>query len=310
MSQGIIWSMLELAGDKKYYGQAGTETNPYGIEDVFDFCAIKNDADKGVTYYQLVNNIDFNDHPTYKNGITITGVINANSSILDGNGKSIRNIVYYTSTGSTNSVFVLKKIHNCNFENLVNACGNSSLVLFSSEFIERCSFYILNQNGYFYSLFLTSFIDCTLNIAGVMIGSFDLNRINLTRCHINFDNATSGAFNVGSSSNIIGNALILDHVYFTGKLNITSNQQSGLNLARSGTFKNVYYSVNTSWGYSSGYTPYFQLYPASAISFCNKDLLNQGVAQVNAASNFHALTDEQCKDTTYLASIGFPVIGV
>lgn len=288
----------------------GTEDNPYLVEDVFDFCAIKNDEDKETTYYQLVNNIDFNDHPAYKNGITITGAVNANRSILDGNGKSIRNIVYYTSTGSTNNVFVLKKIHNCNFENLVNACGNSSTVLFSSEFIERCSFYILNQNGYFYSLFLTSFIDCTLNIAGVMIGSFDLNRINLTRCHINFDNATSGAFNSGGSSYIIGNALILDHVYFTGKLNITSNQHSVLNLAKSGTFKNVYYSVDTSWGYYPGYTPYFQLYPASAISFCNKDLLLKGKANTLTSSNFFALTDEQCKDTTYLASIGFPVIGV
>lgn len=307
---GNFKSLADIKGKELYPGQAGTETNPYGIEDVFDFCAIKNDADKETTYYQLVNNIDFNDHPTYKNGITITSVINANRSILDGNGKSIRNIVYYTSAGSTNNVFVLKKIHNCNFENLVNACGNPSTVLFSSEFIERCSFYILNQNGYFYSLFLTSFIDCTLNIAGVMIGSFDLNRINLTRCYINFDNATSGAFNSGSSSYIIGNALILDHVYFTGKLNITSNQQPGLNLAKSGTFKNVYYSVDTSWTYGSGYTPYFQLYSAIATSFCNKDLLNQGLVQVNAASNFRALTDEQCRDPAYLASIGFPVIGV
>lgn len=310
MSQGIIWSMLELTGDKKYYGQAGTETNPYGIEDVFDFCAIKNDEDKEITYYQLVNNIDFNDHPVYKNGITKSDIIHAGKSVLDGNGKSIRNIVYYTSTESTNKVFALKKIHNCNFENLVNACNNSSLVLFSSEFFERCSFYILNQNGYFYALFQTSFVDCTLNIAGVMIGTFDLNRINLTRCHINFDNATFGAFNSGAFSYIISNALILDHVYFTGKLNITNNNQSGLYLSKYGTFKNVYYSVDTSWGYSPGYTPYFTLYPASAISFCNNDLLNQGLARVNGGTNFYALTDEQCKDPAYLANTGFPVIGV
>lgn len=287
----------------------GTETEPYIIKDVFDFCAIKNDEDKEITYYQLVNNIDFNDHPAYKNGITITGVINADRSVLNGNGKSIRNIVYYNITGAGQKVFVLKKIHNCNFENLINACNDTTDTLLSSEFIERCSFYILNQNGYFYSLFLTSFIDCTLNIAGVTPGGFDISRISLTRCHINFDNATFGAFNSGAFSYIISNALILDHVYFTGKLNITSNNQSGLCLAKYGTFKNVYYSVDTSWGYAPGYTPYFNLYPAEAISFCNKDLLLKGISPVNGGTNFYALTDEQCKDPAYLASIGFPVIG-
>lgn len=287
----------------------GTEAEPYIVKDVYDFCAIKNDEDKETTYYRLVNNIDFNNHPAYKNGITKSDIINASKSVLDGNGKSIRNIVYYDATGVSFKVFALKKIHNCNFENLVNACNKSTPMLFSSEFIERCSFYILNQNGYFYSLFLTSFIDCTLNIAGVTPGDFDISRINLTRCHINFDDATFSANNIESGSCVIGNALMLDHVYFTGKLNITNNQHSGLNLAAAGTFKNVYYSVDTSWTYASGYTPFFNLYPAEAISFCNKDLLNQGLAQVNGGTNFYALTDQQCKDPAYLASIGFPVIG-
>ena len=42
---------------------SGTQTAPYLVEDVYDFCEMLNGT--AGLYYKLVSNIDFNEHDTY-----------------------------------------------------------------------------------------------------------------------------------------------------------------------------------------------------------------------------------------------------
>lgn len=309
---GNFKSLADIKGKELYPGQAGTETNPYGIEDVFDFCAIKNDTDKETTYYQLVNNIDFNDHPAYKNGITEKDIIYATASIIDGNGKSIRNIVWYNAGGASGATsFICEKMINCNFENLVIATGNSMNSTFETEF-EKCSFYILCQNATFINAFYDSYsrcslTDCTLNIAGTSITKMDFGYIRLLRCHINFDNYTT-QINIRNpyGCDIFLNAKF-DHVYFTGSLHFSNGLDPIDFIYDKSLFKNCYYCVDTTAPMNAAAVKIGQ--SADATSFYNKDLIRINGSK-NGGTNFYALTDAQCKDATYLASIGFPVIGV
>lgn len=292
----------------------GTEDNPYLVEDVYDFCAIKNDADKETTYYQLVNNIDFNDHSKYKNGITEKDIIYANASIIDGNGKSIRNIVWYNAGGVFGDTsFICKKMINCNFENLVISTGNNTNSAFETKF-EKCSFYILCQNATFINAFCDnlsccSFNDCTLNISGVSVETMSFSNTPFNRCYINFDNYTTPITGSSGSWYRILNLVNFDHVYLTGSLHCSNADGWGLLiLDNRELFKNCYYCVKT--------TTINKTLPVcssdgavDAVSFYNKDLIHTTMEKEGAA-NFYALTDEQCKDPAYLASIGFPVIGV
>lgn len=293
----------------------GTESDPYLVEDVFDFCAIKNDADKETTYYQLRNNIEFNDHPIYKNGITgVNNIVNADKSVLDGNGKSIRNIVYYKALQTNTYIFTLKEIHNCNFENLVNVCSETSQRLFRVYNFNYCSFYILFQNSNFVAwAFSPTFTNCTFNFAGVASTGMTLNGYTFLRCHINFDNftcPTAGSYHGGWNIFLNPN---FDHVYCTGKIHFTGissvadifiHTPSGYASQYDGIIKNMYWCVETSDN-ASGAT--FRTQNANAVSFINKNLISR--QSIYGGTNFYALTDEQAKDPAYLASIGFPVIG-
>lgn len=292
----------------------GTEDNPYLVEDVFDFCAIRNDEDKETTYYQLVNNIDFNDHPTYKNGITgVNNIINADKSVLDGNRKSIRNIVYYKASGANTYIFTLKEIHNCNFENLVNVCSETNQRLFRVSNFNYCSFYILFQNSDFVAwAFSPTFTNCTFNFAGLASAGMRLYGYTFLRCHINFDNFTCPTVgNYGGGWNIFLNPNF-DHVYCTGKIHFTGISSvadiylhAPLGYSQyEGVIKNMYWCVETSDNFGQGI---FRTQNASAVSFINKDLIKG--RNTYSGTNFYALTDEQCKDPAYLISIGFPVIG-
>lgn len=318
MSHGIIWSMLELTDDKKYYGEAGTETNPYGIEDVFDFCSIKNDADKEQTYYQLVNNIDFNDHPIYRNGIKVNDFISGTKCCLNGDGKAIRNIVFYGTTVTDRASMVIKEIKNCRFENMVNAYTtiNTYQCIFYTSLFENCSFYILFQNSNFKDIAGYStpvkFKSCTFNFDGLLNAALFLGNKTFERCHINFKNTTmhSSPIDWGTYSALMLRAN-LDHTYMTGKLNVQDVCPGGLHIATAGSmedsvFSNFYYCVETTLDKPD--VKFGILATANNTSFYSKDLI-QGEREFMSGTNFYALSDEECKNPSKLASIGFPVIG-
>ena len=294
----------------------GTEENPYLVEDVYDFCAITNDDDKEVTYYKLDTNIDFNDHETYKQGLKGGAVVNANKSVLDGNGKEIRNIVAYNTTGVGSILFTFKEINNCKFANVASFL--TSRILFSSGF-KRCSFYIMLYNASFNHLFKGdttvshTFYECTITFSGSSLESMDFGTSKYERCRIIFkDFTTPSAKTTGSGAHsFILNHGNFDHSYFTGELNLIRNDGYDNNyIFANGSYISVYFAVKFDMSNGTGNTYHlsFSKTAPTASCFFDKDLISNSAC--NSSSNAFALSTEECKKTSELIKIGFPVIGL
>ena len=90
----------------------GTQIDPYLVEDVYDFCKMSG------AYYKLVNDIDFNDHTTYKYGVTSQIIGGSGNAIyLDGDGHEVRNIV--CSNNNRKFCFNNGSVSNTNFANII-----------------------------------------------------------------------------------------------------------------------------------------------------------------------------------------------
>lgn len=290
----------------------GTEENPYIIEDIFDFCAVKDDSDKEITYYKIKDNVnlDFNDHPDYKKGIKVYGTISAPKSVIDGNGREIRNLVVYTLNAHA-PAFYFKQISNCKFPNLISFLTYGQI--FSCEFIQ-CSFFISVLNGSLgASLTNSTFYKCTLTITGknnqdiVNFGS-----------KISYSNVIFKDFAVTFSLNSYNGYVFLsnsefDHVYFTGKINITNTSLGVSRYITVGNIINCYWAVecDPSGGNPEYNDKAFYLttnYNNSVSSFYDKDLISN--CDCKSAENVVALSTEDCKKTSELINVGFPVIAI
>lgn len=290
----------------------GTESDPYIVEDVYDFCAIKNDDDKDITYYQLGKSLDFNDHDVYKNGFKGGVVVNANKSVLDGNGKEIRNIVgYNNSVGSYDVLFTLKEINNCKFANTISFI--TTRVLFLSEF-KRCSFFFMISNASLGNLFRgdstgnCKFTECTLTFSGNS-GAMDFSRNVFARCKIVFKDFSAKLTSGYNSVHLITNGNF-DHTYFLGKIDVVNSSNTSRRNIFNGTISNVYFAVEAdlSGGSESTQESYVCNGSVLASSFADKDLLPYLNAK-NSGGGYY-LTTENCKTTSELIKIGFPVIGL
>lgn len=292
----------------------GTIDEPYIIEDVYDFCAIADDEDKEVTYYKLDTNIDFNDHEIYKQGFKGGAVVNADKSVLDGNGKEIRNIVAYNATGAGDVLFTFREINNCKFANVASLL--TSRPLFKSEF-KRCSFYIMIYNASFNYLFKgdssghCTFYECALTFSGSSLETMSFGTNKYERCRIIFKDFTAPSYaTTGSGAYaFVINYGDFDHSYFTGELNLIRNDTRSVNyIFINGSFINVYFAVkfDISGGTGNTYNLSFSRTAPAASCFFDKDLISNSVC--NSSSNAFALSTEECKSTSELIKIGFPVI--
>lgn len=290
----------------------GTESDPYIVEDVYDFCAIKNDNDKDVTYYQLGESLDFNDHDVYKNGFKGTVVINANKSVLDGNGKEIRNIVgYNNSNGGIDVLFTLKEINNCKFANTISFI--TARFLFLSEF-KRCSFFLMISNANLGNLFRgdtagnCKFTECTLTFSGNS-GAMDFGKNVFNRCKIVFKDFAAKLTSGYNAVYLISNGNF-DHTYFLGKIDVVNSPNTLQRRIFSGIISNVYFAVEAdlSGGSESTQESYVSTGSILASSFVDKDLLPYLNAKNGGGGYF--MTTEDCKTTSELIKIGFPVIGL
>lgn len=324
MSKGMMWSMFDLTKDSKYTGAGGSETNPWAVEDVYDFCAIVDDSDKDTTYYQLVNNIEFNNHETYKNGIqAVEGfkIVDASKSVVIGSGKAIRNIVYlscpYEATQS--SIFRFKEVNNVKFENVVlgvtveSRAGASYISLFSGTF-KQCALYVLLNNANVRALFQRSdtITESSLTFGGTCNNRFVFGLdITISRCNICFDELS---FKQDANYLFDFHDDILTMVCFTGRINVT-NLNTELWMFQNCTITNCEFFVEIQGSQLTGVVafkhPWGEPVVINGVNIYSKDLINEGKADYStylAASTF-ALPDEDCKNPTYLASLGFPVIG-
>lgn len=301
----------------------GTAGRPYIIESVYDFCSIKDDEDKEITYYQLGKIIDFNDHNTYRNGINANegfSIVDAPNSVLLGNGKSIRNIVYLSCPYEVTqgSVFKFKEVNNVKFENIVlsvavESRASASYISLLSGIFKRCALYVLSNNANIRALFQKNdtITESSLNFGGTCDNQFVFGLgITISRCNINFDELS---FKQDSNRLFDFRDDILTMVCFTGKTNVT-NLSNELWLFQDCTMTNCEFFVETPGSQLTGYVgmkhPWEGTVTLNGTNIYSKDLINEGKADYTyVIPNTFALSDSDCRSPEALKSIGFPVIG-
>lgn len=290
---------------------SGTQTAPYLVEDVYDFCEMLNGTDG--LYYKLVSNIDFNEHDTYKYGIT--GLIgNNNSRYLDGDGHEVRNMV--CTNDSIKLQFNSGTISNTNFVNIIikSVTYSGHLQIYASKFI-NCNFGYYLSNSAFKSIFNSSaegmvqFTNCTFNIAGSLnIGNTFFAKFNM--CHINFNN-----FTVNHTYLLMSDSYntAFENTYVTGS--IKSSTLVGIfdNSVRSIMVNNSYFSIDMSNNTTLKYLSKSNM--STELCLIDKTLMpNMTNTSENSTtttiSGLYRLTAEQFKDNDYLNSIGFLAIQV
>lgn len=291
MANGVLKTEAEYYDDSETYsGDAGTETNMYVIEDIYDF--VRGQAG----HCTLVNDIDFSDHDTYRYGVS-SRIIYSSGFILHGNNHKIRNLIVKQATSASTIMF--GTMYDVIFENiiLIGILGHS---VFSGKCV-RCKFgtYLFNASAATYPKYCE---DCSFHVRGIASGTpFYLSDSGATfkRCHIHFDLVSDGSELTAFSSGSIYDT------YFTGRCKFTSDMNRVLG---AGSWYTSYASVeiaipNTNETLSSEGAAMY-----GGISFINIDLLPQNVA--DSISRLYKLTDSQCRDANYLASIGFPVVPI
>lgn len=302
MANGVLRSEADYYNDSETYtGDPGTETNKYVIEDVYDFI---NMGSAPYTEFTIVNDIDFSDHETYRYGMSNISLVSNSYTKVYANGHAIRNLIYKNSTASL-SPFSFGTLYDAILENLI-IIGKSSRPVFDCGCV-RCKFGAYIFSGYTGSVYVKNCTDSSFNICGVCLGnpfstcySYPSN-ISYKRCHINFDLVSLSGNELTEFSGSITDT------YFTGKCEFKSNMSRILG---AGSWYTSYVSVEVTIPNTSDEIGFAgSMY--GGISFINIDLLPKNAADaVITDGEFYALTDEQCKDANYLASIGFPVLPV
>lgn len=292
---------------------AGTQTDPYICEDVFDFCNIgkyNGTSDIDLKYVKQVNDIDFNDHSIYKNGVVgNVALIVAPYVVYYGNSNSVRNLVFkdadFHQIYDYGSI-TFNKIYNTKFENvvLINcSCDNTSSRSWieANGEIKNCSFGILAQSPRdFASTIPINCTDCTININGVFSNELSFSNKKIIRTHLNLNVECGGNEN---NSTEFFSGLNIENCYFTGRIKKTNGY--GYTLFAYSTIKSSYFAMQFERG--TDHQVNFQRTSVSvpSMSFVDKEL---GGFDTPNKTNMKFLTTEQCKSIEYLQSIGFLVV--
>lgn len=312
MANGVLITQAEFYEDsEKYTGDAGSATNMYVIQDVYDLCAAKIQS----SHYELVDDIDFNDHDTYRYGVSnrVFGVSSSYTCVLHGNNHKIRNLIIKNSVETRG--IIAGDIFDVIFENLI-VINSTSAHLFYNNFNYtiknvRIGCYLFNSAS---SVILSgdniSFSDCSFNLKGLTTDGINLyggyNSHTYTRCHINCDITTT------HSTCMHLNFVVLQDSYITGIIKQTGDAlcetTTNTNLYMyGGTFINSYVAVNATCE-TEGFTGYTVNATANMVSFMDKNLVP--LAEEAAIDNWFYLTTEQATDPEYLLSINFPVVPI
>lgn len=312
---GVLKSQAEYYNDSvTYTGNAGSTTNMYVIEDVYDLCAAKIQS----SYYELVNDIDFNDHDTYKYGVDSLIFGNTKSSYvcyLYGNNHKIRNLIIKNSSALAIFGGIISDII---FENLIviDSTGGHLFYNYYSNTIKnvRIGGYLFNSAS---SVILsgnnTSFADCSFNLKGLTTDGINLYGSGLnaisrtyTRCHINCDITTTYADCMYLNFAILQDSYITGVIKQIGDLLYDDTNKTNRYIF-AGTLQNSYVAVKATCE-TEEFTGYIVSLTANAVSFMDKKLVP--IVEETAIDNWFYLTTEQATDPEYLLSINFPVVSV
>ena len=281
----------------------GTQIDPYLVEDVYDFLAI--DSAYHNPYYKLVNDIDFNDHETYKYGISIT--LFSGETYVDGDGHEVRNMIL----SGTSSKITAKEFKNISFSNIIlNTIQKGAVGQIKASTFNNCQFgyYSSNSNlACIFSIGFGTFNDCTFNIAG---SNYIHTMMNCTfnRCHIHFNNLIHKSYAshiFGCDENVSSSKVVFNNTYITGEIDVKNGNYT-TNIFYGATDKvtlnNSYFACKITTNYDH---IYIMSNTASMTSTCFADKTLISKVKTDYTYGWHLLTTEQCKDNAYLQSIGF-----
>ena len=281
----------------------GTQDKPYLVEDVYDFLAI--DSAYHSPYYKLVNDIDFNVHETYKYGISTT--LFSGETYVDGDGHEVRNMIL----SGTSSKITAKEFKNISFVNIIlNTIQKGAAGQIKASTFNNCRFgyYSSNSNlACIFSIGLGTFNDCTFNIAG---STYIHTMMNCTfnRCHIHFNNfihTSNASYIFGCDENVSSSKVVFNNTYITGKIDVKNGPYTTYIFygdTSKVTLNNSYVACKITTNYD-----YIRIMSNNAnmtsTCFADKTLISK--VKMDYPYNWKLLTTEQCKNNTYLQSIGF-----
>lgn len=313
-----------------YTGAGGGVTNPWCIEDVFDFLNISSKG-SGTQWYSegnfiLVNDINFNDHETYKFGFSTAYTINDRAWLnIDGRGHKISNLILYT----TSVTFAANSISNIEFSNLIfiSIAGDSSTFKFDS--VTNCKFGLYLSNATTKPLLyrLKSCTDTTFNFYGTVYGTSECinietaDKCTYTRCLFNCNLTNPNVAPVIVNQNGYSKTVFLINCGFIGTINNYFNSTSNaLTLFKSqGTpyfhITNSYYAVKTvirlamdHFGQHISVAP--KSLTVNSRCFIDKSLITTDFPDAKVVFDdvpdlISMLTTEQAQSAEELANIGF-----
>lgn len=326
MANGILTDEATYFNNsEKYIGNSGSATNMWIVQDVYDLCVLGDSNSypslDGYVYAKLVNNIDFNNHPTYKKGIGET-IIDRNTDgnylILDGNGKEIRNLYVYGSA----SVISIKEIRNTTIQNVLLG-GNC--IAFSA--IDNCNFTIYCKyiSSTSLSFGATTVKDCTFNYSGRISDNYAITfsmATSIETTHFNFDNlyvANGNPDTFAETEKMIfrcEKSSLIASSYFTGKIKFNNTIGYIPYIFHGCSIQDIYVAIQCDIEVESGsgYPSYpFKLIingNINSTNFIDYELFGKWLDSDIAYSNFHKLTTEQAQNPDYLNSIGFITIPI
>lgn len=316
---GNLKTQSEFYGDDQIYsGAGGSSTNMYVVEDVYDFLAVTGDS----TYYELVSDIDFNDHDTYSRGVSgfLIGSMRGAGPYLFGNGHKIRNLLIKNiSDGSC--VFCVQRIQDVVFENMI-LMDVVYAYMFAQVYGSECTLdnvhigcYVFNSDTYalfneFSSSVPLKFSRCSFNLSGRSKSGFCAGG-SFEGCHINTDLLIVDESSYNSAITFRSGTSFVES-YFTGRIRFLgglSGSPETVYAIKGGTIEHSYFAVSIP-SVPSGSSTLCGCaeMTVSEVSFIDKNLI-PNMEEV-AVDNLYYLTTEQATDPDYLISIGFPVVPI
>lgn|SRR5574343_257016 len=320
-----------------YTGNAGSKTNPYCIEDLYDL--IKNPyinkqprSPDLYYYYIVVNDIDMNDYDYYKYSPPLN--ISLYFIKIDFKNHELRNITFYNiSTPAT--MFEILGMYNSSIHNLkltnfisVNSCvtvfETNNVVDYFNFYFYNCDFSIYTDTTLFgkpvIKTIMTSAMmntgyhiycyNCIFNIKGnLLYGSSTGSIINdyslcMYYCHIHL-------YIIKNLYSILSDIGTFTSSYITGDIyGSTCNNNSLINSSTVSKLINSYVNVNFHNTNPENPTPIYGCKTGTGLScgsafFINKSKLEGFTACPAKIANYYELTDEECKDLSKLQEIGF-----
>lgn len=325
-----------------YTGNAGSNTNPYCIEDLYDLINnprinTKPKSEDLYYYYIVVKDIDMNDYAEYKYSPPFN--ISLYFKKMDFKNHELRNITVYNNTDNISIFNVMDhststSIYNLKLTNFISY--SSSVTIFGmNNKVPNCKLY-------FYNCDFSIYVDTTLagnngnNIIGLILSSGNTG-YSLVYCYNcifnikgNFSSYYAGCilndsylhiyyshihlYIIRNLFSLIQNIGTFTSSYITGDIyGSTCNNNSLIySLTTASKLMNSYVNVNFHNTNPKNPTPIYGCDETEesfgSAFFINKSKLEGFTACPGTITNYYELTDEECKDVNKLQEIGFLVV--